>query len=142
MPSPRKYRLIDHTADVGLEVWGRTLPELYVHAAEGMCTLLYNLTAVQPREEQTVRAQGHDREEVLVDWLSELLYMAETEEFLPRHFEIVELEEQRLQGQVRGEPFDPERHYWGEGIKAVTYHALEIERTDEGEWRVQIIFDI
>jgi SHS2 domain-containing protein len=137
----RKYRLIDHTADFGLEVWGRTLPDLYMHAAEGMCTLLFNLAAVQPREERLISAQGYDPEEVLVDWLRELLYMAEMDEFLARRFEVLELTDTALRAKVWGETFDPERHFWGVGIKAVTYHALEIERTSVDEWRVEIIFD-
>ncbi len=137
----RKYRLIDHTADFGLEVWGDTLPDLYIHAAEGMCTLLFNLAAVQPQGERTVRAQGHDREEVLVDWLRELLYLAEVEEFLPCRFEIVRLSETDLEARVRGEGFDPERHYWGVGIKAATYHDLKIEQDGQGRWHVQVVFD-
>jgi len=141
MPKPRRYRAIDHTADLGLQVWGRTLPELYVHAAEGMCALLFDLPAVEPRQERFISAAGYDREEVLVDWLRELLYLAEAEEFLPCRFEVLELDETHLRARVDGEPFDPDRHGWRSGIKAATYHDLHIVQTPGEGWMVQIIFD-
>jgi len=136
-----KYRPLDHTADLGLEVRGGTLPELYAHAAEGMCALFFDLPAVRPRQERTVAAQGHDREEVLVDWLGDLLYMVEVEQFLPCRFEVVELDETHLCARVAGEPFDPQRHRWRTGIKAATYHDLHVRQEPGGEWSVRIIFD-
>ncbi len=136
----KRYRAIDHTADLGLQVWGRTLPELFVHAAEGMCALYFHLPAVRPREERAIVATGHDHEEVLVDWLRQVLYGIEVDQFLPRRFAVERLEEARLEGVVRGEPFDPSRHRWRTGIKAVTYHDLHIGQ--EGDlWTARVIFD-
>jgi SHS2 domain-containing protein len=136
-----RYQPIDHTADLGLRVWGRALPELFANAAEGMCALYFELAAVQPREERAVSADGYDREEVLVDWLRQLLYGIEVDRFLPCRFDILRLEDTRLEAVVRGEGYDPARHRWRTGIKAVTYHDLHVVRDAGGEWSVQIIFD-
>lgn len=136
-----RYRSIDHTADLGLEVWGRTLPELYANAAEGMCALYFDLPAVEPRERRTIAVQGHDREEVLVAWLGELLYQIEVEYFLPCRFDILSLDETHLEAEVAGETFDPARHRWRTGIKAATYHNLHIEQDPTGLWTVTVIFD-
>lgn len=136
-----RYRSIDHTADLGLEVWGRTLPELYANAAEGMCALYFDLPAVEPRERRTIAVQGHDREEVLVAWLGELLYQIEVEYFLPCRFDILSLDETHLEAEVAGETFDPARHRWRTGIKAATYHNLHIEQDPAGLWTVTVIFD-
>lgn len=139
--SAKGYRPIDHTADLGLQVWGRTLPELFVHAAEGMCALYFHLPAVRPREERKVLATGHDREEVLVDWLRQILYGIEVDRFLPRRCAVARLEDTALEGVVRGEPYDPARHRWRTGIKAVTYHDLRIVQREGGIWEARIIFD-
>jgi SHS2 domain-containing protein len=141
MAPSRKYHQIDHTADLGLRVWGWTLPELYANAAEGMCALFFELPAVEPRERRPITAEGHDREELLVDWLGELLYVAEVEQFLPCRFEILELNPRRLRAEIAGEPFAPGRHRWRTGIKAATYHDLEITPAPGGGWSVQIVFD-
>jgi SHS2 domain-containing protein len=138
-PHPR-YLPIDHTADLGLQVWGQTLPELYANAAEGMASLYYHLDAVRPLEKRTIAVEGYDREEVLVHWLSELLYLVEVHSFLPAHFEITALDDTHLRAEVSGEPFDRERHEWRTGIKAVTYHDIHV-REVEGEWTVVVIFD-
>lgn len=135
------YRPLEHTADLGLEVWARTLPELYALAAEGMCSLYFDLDAVQPQQERTVVARGHDREELLIDWLGNLLYAIEVERFLPRRFEIEELQDRELRARVWGEAFDPARHRWRTGIKAATYHNLQVRETPDGLWTVQVIFD-
>lgn len=136
-----RYRPIDHTADLGLEAWGRTLAELYASAAEGMCALYFDLQAVRPRESRGVTAQGYDREEVLVDWLRQLLWAIEMEQFLPCRFAILELKDTGLRAEVAGERFDPSRHRWRSGIKAVTYHDLHIAREASGRWKVRVIFD-
>jgi SHS2 domain-containing protein len=135
-----RYRSIDHTADLGLQVWGRTLPELFANAAEGMCALYVELGAVQPREEKAIIAEGYDPEELLVDWLRQLLYGIEVDHFLPSRFTILVLEDTRLEAAVRGEHYDPARHRWRTEIKAVTYHDLKIEQ-EEGKWTVTVIFD-
>lgn len=135
-----RYRTIDHTADLGLQVWGRTLPNLFANAAEGMCSLYMELEAVQPREERTITADGYDREEVLVDWLRQVLYGIEVDGFLPCRFDILRLEDTCLEAVVRGETYDPARHRWRTGIKAVTYHDLHIAQKG-GKWTVTVVLD-
>ena len=137
----RRYRQIEHTADRGLQAWGATLPELFANAAEGMCAIYFDLPAVQPREERAVVAEGYDREEVLVDWLRQLLYGIEVDHFLPCRFDIARLDDTHLEARVWGEPWDPSRHRWHTGIKAVTYHDLHIEQGKRGVWTVRVIFD-
>jgi SHS2 domain-containing protein len=137
----RRYRPIEHTADLGLQVWGRTLPELFANAAEGMCALYFELKKVRPREVRAIAAQGYDREEVLVDWLRHLLYGIEVDQFLPCRFTITRLEDTQMEATASGERFDPARHRWHTGIKAVTYHDLHIEQGAGGGWTVTVIFD-
>jgi SHS2 domain-containing protein len=136
-----RYQAIDHTADLGLQVWGRTLPELFANAAEGMCSLYFDFQTVQPRAERAITAEGYDREELLVDWLRQLLYGIEVDRFLPCRFEVHCLADTRLEAIVWGELYDPARHRWRTGIKAVTYHDLHIGQEEDGRWVVQIIFD-
>jgi len=135
-----RYQPIDHTADLGLRAWGRTLAELFTNAAAGMCSLYFDPAGVRPGAERAVTAAGYDREELLVDWLRQLLYGIEVDRFLPCRFAITLLEDTRLEAVVQGEPHDPARHRWRTGIKAVTYHDLHIEQ-EGGQWTVVVIFD-
>jgi SHS2 domain-containing protein len=138
---PPPFELLDHTADVGIVAHGASLEEAFEHAALGMFSVMVELDTVREREERRVEVEADDLEGLLVAWLSELLYLVDTEGLLFRRFKVVGLDERHMQAHAWGEPIDPERHRLGVGIKAVTRHMLAIERQPTG-YRVRVIFDI
>src|SRR5207247_4875654 len=77
-----RYEEIEHTADVGIRAYGRDLDELFVNAAEGMFSLIADLSEVKPVGEIEVRLQGDDLPTLFLRWLGELLYIHETQRFL------------------------------------------------------------
>ena len=137
----KPYEPFDHTADIGLLVRGRTLEELFENAAAGLFDLMIGLDRVRPREERTVEVAAADEEELLVNWLNELLYLFEVEGLALRGFQVRRFSPTRLEAAVRGEAFDPERHPIAAEIKAATYHQLRLEQVD-GEWRTRLVFDV
>jgi SHS2 domain-containing protein len=86
-----------------------------------------------------VKGSGH--EELMVAWLSELLYLHEVEELLFCDFTISEILRGSIKGVARGERFQKGRHCIKTAVKAVTYHQLEIQKRDSC-WHAQVIFDI
>jgi SHS2 domain-containing protein len=150
------FRLLEHTADMGIAAQGDTLVALYVQAALGLRQILTACTDIRPEVECLVEVRGEDREELMVNWLSELLFLLESKRLLPAAFEIDNIEldtgeietgemnslgDCRLRARVFGETFDPERHYLDREIKAVTYHRIEVEPTATG-WRAQVYVDL
>jgi SHS2 domain-containing protein len=135
-----RFRTIDHTADVGLVVWGDNRAALFENAAAGLFHLLY-----------PVRSGGHggkrfdfelaetNLEELLVDWLRQLLYVHEAEGLHLSDFRVDLRDGPRLTASCRGREIEPSRQHYD--IKLVTYHGLMIERVDE-RFRVRVIFDI
>ena len=97
------------------------------------------------RTVRTVAVAGRDREELLVSWLSEVVFLLETAAFVPAAFSVREITETpeglRLRADVHGETLDPGRHELKTEIKAVTYHGLSVTRTAEG-LSVEVIFDV
>lgn len=69
-----KYILIDHTADLGIDVFGSTLPELFTNAAFAMFDIITDLSRVDNTIEYNLEVSGIDKEQLLVNWLTELLY--------------------------------------------------------------------
>jgi len=137
----RPYRILEHTADIGFEAFGSTREETFANAARALTDLIVDLDAIDPREELTVRVQGADPESLLVNWLSELLYLHDAEGWLFRDFEIQNLRDDSLVAVARGEKFERWRHEAKLQVKAITYHQLALERTPEG-WRAQVYVDI
>ena len=144
-PTPPWLQEIDHTGDIGLRVTADTLPELFERAAEGTFRVLADLDDVRPAVASSVEVRAADREALLVRWLSELNFRHTAHRQLYGAFSVSSVEERDgewvLEATVRGEPIDPERHVVHTEIKAVTFHGLEVQETDDG-WAVQVIFDM
>lgn len=136
-----KYILIDHTADIGIDAFGATLQELFANAAFALFDIITELPKVAGKVKHTITISGIDREQLLVNWLSELLYLHDVKNLLFRDFRITDMTDNQLTATVCGELFNEERHVIRTGIKAVTYHNLSIVQTDH-QWKARVIFDL
>jgi SHS2 domain-containing protein len=139
--SKKSYRLIPHTGDLGMEVWGKDLPDLFSQAGGAFFDILVGTRGIELRQERAFAVEAPDLEALLVAWLGELLYVFETEHLVFGRFVIQALTPQTLSAIGWGEPFDPGRHRVKTVFKAVTYHQLRI-REAGGFWRARVIFDL
>jgi len=137
----RAYEVFDHTADIGIHAFGRTLPELFIHAAQGMESLVVAPEQVRESVSREIAVEGHDVVSLLIAWLNELIFLFDTEYLLFRTFEIKAFTETSLSGRASGEPYDAQRHDLSSAIKAVTWHEAAVELTGDG-YKARIIFDI
>jgi SHS2 domain-containing protein len=137
----KKYDLIDHTADVGIRAYGKNISEAFENAAKGMFDIITDNSEIESKGEYKIDLEADDLEQLLVDWLSELLFIFETEQIVLGNFNVeLDLKSSSLQAKVYGEEFDTSKHKIGAEIKAVTYHMLEVKT--EKPYHVQVLFDI
>jgi len=136
-----EYRLLDHVADLGIEVRGASLEGLFVEAARALFDLIGSLADTEPKVEESVSVNGEDREDLLRGWLGELLFRSAARGMVYSEFEILTLDARRLDARARGERYDRRKHSIEREIKAVTFHGLRVTR-DDGGWRATVIFDI
>jgi len=139
--SEQCYELLDHTADLGVRVWGADLKELFTNSALAMYTLIADLDPVGPSLSFGVDAQAENRDELLKNWLSELLYYFHVKDILFREFIIDEISDKNISSVAKGEKIDKKRHNLKHEVKAVTYHNLKIEQ-ENNNLATDIIFDI
>jgi SHS2 domain-containing protein len=137
----KPYEVFEHTADIGLNAYGSTLPEVFIHAAQGMESLMVAPEQVQVRVSREIVVEGHDKISLLIAWLNELIFLFDTEYLLLHQFQIDDLTETQLKARASGEPYDAQRHDLSSAIKAVTWHEAAVEHTDDG-YKARIIFDI
>jgi len=133
-----KFKLIEHTADIGLTASGGTLAEAFANAAYGMFSIMAELKNVRKKESRQVEIQGTDIETLLFDWLNSLLYYFDVEGLLFKRFD-VSLPEGGLKATCHGEKYDPGRHQIKLGVKSATYHMLKVDRERN---EVGVIFDV
>ncbi|MBN2097782.1 MAG: archease [Candidatus Omnitrophica bacterium] len=137
----KPYEIIDHTADIGLRAYGKDLNELFVNAAVGCFELIADLRNVRVQKSLKIEVEAPDLEELFLSWLRELLYQYTSKRIIFKQFLIEKLTENLVLAQARGEPLDLTRHRLKTEIKAVTYHALKVEKVKD-IWQAEAIFDV
>lgn len=130
------YREVEHTADWQIEVWAPDLPLLFKQAALGMYALSDTRLRPEARLTREIKLQGQDPESLLVSFLTELLYLGESQGLGFDRFNL-QINGDYLFAQVEGAPIQTQ----SKEIKAVTYHNLEIRETSRG-LEVSIVFDV
>jgi SHS2 domain-containing protein len=138
---PLKYEYIEHTADLGFKAYGATQEELFVNAAEALFEVLVSLETIQPSEERVVKVEAQGLDGLMVSWLSDLLYLFETQHLLLNRFCVESIKSDSLEATVHGEVLDPARHEIKTCVKAVTYYKLYVTR-GSGMWESQIFLDL
>lgn len=142
----RKYEITDRfsTADIGLEIWGSTLEELCVAGAEGLMSVFLGKFSGQTEERRTIELEAGSINQLLIDWLSEFVYLFDAEGVVPLDYK-VEIKAWpdcfRLKGEIGYRRFRPEAEQAEHGVKAVTYYRLNIEQVDS-IYHCHVVFDL
>ena len=134
MVNKRAYEFLEHTADAYIAAYGRDLAEAFANAAVALFDVMTPVEKVKPKAEDFVEVEGEDEYSLLYRWLEALLVKAETTGMLYSKFEVSIIEKTsafRLEARIWGEKFDVQRHLQKVGVKAVTYHRMEIIKSLE-----------
>jgi SHS2 domain-containing protein len=132
----KKFEEIEHTADWAFRAYGGDLKELFENAAHALFAL-EGAVGNHATIARQVNVDGIDYESLLVNWLSELLFLQETRGETYSQFAIDNLTPTGLSATIYGSPTGPLNKF----IKAVTYHDLKIEQTPSG-WQVTVVVDV
>lgn len=135
------YKLLDHTADLCLYIQAAELPALFETAAVALGEQLVIVSPSEPRQIHRLRVSGADWDDLMINWLRELLAHWHLEAQVVTMARCVELSSTLLCAEVSFLPFDPNVHTPNQEIKAVTYHQLDVSVCDDG-WQATVIFDL
>jgi SHS2 domain-containing protein len=135
----KPYRYIDHTADLGIEMWGRSLADLFANAGRAIFETQID-GDIKTDIERHVTLQADSIEDLFIDWCRELLYNFAVEGFIPESYSI-SITDHFLDAQLRGDRFDPQRHRVKLEIKNPTYHNFALT-SRAGCFCARIIFDV
>jgi SHS2 domain-containing protein len=141
-----RYQEFEHTADVGVEIYGKTIEELFKNAGYALFEMMVDTTTIIPNITRTVQLTGTDTETLLMNWLRELLYLCSVYQEVYAEFEVnlspgLQTSVCSLDAQISGEPLDLEAHAFRKEIKAITYHQFAVTH-DHGLWKARVILDV
>jgi SHS2 domain-containing protein len=135
------FRILEHPSDLGIEASGSTVGEAFEQAALGLMAVIAEPETIEAVDERLVELDAQDAENLLVRWLSEILYLYDGEDYLVKEANIDSLSPTNLRARLLGEKFQPKKHTLKLDVKAVTYHQLLIE-TKNGGTTVRVFLDI
>jgi SHS2 domain-containing protein len=145
LKSGKRFEFLEHTADAYVAAYGRTLEGAFENAALATFEVMTDTSKVAQTLEDDVEIEAQDEQALLYSWLEQLLIDFETKGNLYSGFKISKIEETpngfRLRAKIYGEPYDSEKHPTKVGIKAATYHRMEINK-QPNRVSVKFILDI
>ena len=139
--TPLLYEIIDHTADLGIIVKGPDVKSLFILAAQAMTDLMVEGEIRDKTAIRDILVEGEDFPDLMVRWLGEILYLFEGENLMVHSIEIKSISPIQLKSTLSLSSFEPEYHQVLREIKAVTYHQISVDKSDDG-WEARVIFDI
>jgi len=136
-----KYRLIDHTADFGIQVPGQDPKALFANAAYALFDLITDMDVLEGKNKKKLTVSGTDWADLMVNWLRELLFLWNGKNRLVQKAGIISISEKKLLSTIFYDRYDPDQHAIKLEIKAVTYHQIQVTSGPAG-WECRVIFDI
>jgi len=134
-----KFEILEHKADLKIRVFGKTKKELFENAMVGMFEAGgYEKENKSQEKKVKIKIKSFDLSSLLVDFLSEILYLTETKKLVFQKIEFEKFSENEIEAILTGK----ELKRIGVHIKGVTYHDLKIEQKKDGIWEAIILFDI
>jgi len=135
----KKFEILEHKADLKIRVFGKTKEELFENAMLGMFKAAkYETTKQLTTKRQKIEISSLDLPSLLVDFLSEVLYLVETKKLVFEKVEFKKFTENEIEANLIGKPLKR----MGVHIKGVTYHDLDIHQEKDGTWQATVLFDI
>jgi SHS2 domain-containing protein len=142
------YNFFDHTADIGVEISGRTKKELFANAACALFDVLIEniknngrTTREIKRRQKIISVDGEDAADLMINFLREMLYLFNGENWVVGDCEVMECGNKKLVVKLTGEPYNKLKHLIKTEIKAVTYCGLSVTKKKSG-WKATVIFDV
>ena len=136
-----KYRLIDHTADFGIQVTGKDPRALFAQAAYALFDLITDMDVLEGRHTSRLTVTGSDWADLMINWLREILFFWNGKNHLIKKTDIKSISKNKLSATIFYDRYDPDRHGIKLEIKAVTYHQVQVTSGPAG-WESRVIFDI
>lgn len=133
------FRLLEHTADMGIEAQAASCEELFVQAAKGLLAVLAgSAESMGPVRDIRLEVSAGDVEELLVVWLNELLYLIQAKGLWLQNIQLVGMQSDHLEAKLLVMPLtgQPQRE-----VKAATYHHLMVS-CRQGLWRARVYLDL
>ena len=142
MENQKKYRTTKHQSELAVKVVGASQADLFANSAYTLFDVMVaDLDKVDCKDHIPLEIEGTDRDDLMVNWMRELLYLYQGSGYLLKDFQIREVKDTIVKAEVAGEKIDPDRHEIKQEIAAIAFHKSRMDKTGN-QWTAQVIFEV
>ena len=141
MENPKRYRLTTRQSELAVRVSGNSQADLFANSAFALFDVMTDIDKVDIKDRIPLEVEGVERDDLMVNWMRELLYLYQGSGYLLKEFYIREAKDTLVKAEVCGEKIDPDRHEIRKEILGVAYHQSRMQKTGD-QWTAQLIFEI
>lgn len=136
----KNYEYFEATADIGFTSYGMDMTEAFENAGLAIFNIISDTSNIEPLNEIEFEITSEDEVSLLYDYLEELLFYHEIEFMLFSEFHVEISDNLHLKAKIKGETINWNKHERKTEIKAITFHKMEVRKTDHVE--LQVIVDL
>jgi SHS2 domain-containing protein len=141
MDNTKRYRITPHHSELAVKVFGSSQVELFQNSGWALFDVTTDIEKIETKDCVPLEVEGTDRDDLLVNWVRELLYLYQGSGYLLKEFRIIELGEKLVKAEACGEKIDPDRHEIKKEIVAIAYDKSRMVKTGD-QWIAQLIFEV
>ena len=141
MENPKNYRLTTRQSELAVRVTGNSQADLFANSAFALFDVMTDVDKIEIKEQLPLEVEGADRDDLLVNWMRELLYLYQGSGYMLKEFRVHDVKDTRVKAEVCGEKIDPDRHEIRKEISAIAYNQGRMQKTGN-QWTAQLIFEI
>lgn len=141
MDNQKKYRVTTRQSELAVKILGNSQADLFANSAFALFDVMTDIERIEVKDRLPLEVEGVDRDDLMVNWMRELLYLYQGSGYVLKEFHIREAKDTVVKAEVCGEKIDPDRHEIKKEIAAVAYHQSRMQKTGD-QWTAQLIFEI
>jgi len=138
----KKYIFLKHTADIKFQAFGKNVEEVFENSASAMFTSIYD-GKIKGKREIEIKVSGKDFESLLYNFLEELLFLFDSENFFVSKISKIKIDKKNLNLSAKVSGDDAKNYEIHLDIKAVTYNDMFVKFDEEKkQWVTQVVLDV
>ena len=141
MENKKNYRITTHQNELAVRIVGNSQADLFANSGFALFDVMSDINKIEAAERLSLEIEGSDRDDLMVNWIRELLYLYQGSGYLLKEFKISEVKDTLVKAEVAGEKIDPDRHEIKQEIATVAFHKSRMQKTGN-QWIAQVIFEV
>lgn len=136
-----KYKFLEHPADLKFQAFGKTIEESFTNAALAIKESICGKIKVKSKIEKKISVKGKDFESLLYEFLEEIIYLLDAEDFLINKIKEIKIDKKNFKIKAVLIGNKASEYNFNNSVKAVTYSEMLVKNVKK-KWILQVVLDV